>query len=248
MVRLKVFVGYDPREAPAYRACVASLRARSSAALEVQPLVQAHLRGLGLYRRPEEARGPQTWDLISQAPVSTEFSLTRFLVPHLAGRAGWALFCDCDFLWRADVAELLDLADPEKAVMVVKHDHQPPEAVKMDGCLQVGYPRKNWSSLVLWNCAHPANAALTLDRVNSWPGKALHAFAWLDDHDIGALPEAWNWLEGWSDPGIDPKAVHYTRGTPDMPPYADAPFAAEWWAALGRDVQSDSQEGQAGAR
>ena len=245
MVSLKVFVGYDPCEGPAYRACVASLRARSEAALEIQPLVQAHLRGLGLYRRPEEDRGPQTWDLISQAPVSTEFSLTRFLVPHLAGQGGWALFCDCDFLWRADVAELIGLLDPASAVMVVKHDHRPRETIKMDGRLQTGYPRKNWSSLVLWNCAHPAHRALTLDRVNAWPGRSLHGFAWLEDTQIGALPEAWNWLEGWSDPGIDPKAVHFTRGTPDMPGRADAPYASEWWAAVG---QSDSQEGQAGAR
>ena len=225
---LKVFVGFDPREALAYQVCVASLLARSSLRLEVTPLVQAHLRAVGLYSRPECWRGKQRWDEISQAPVSTEFALTRFLVPRLAGFAGWALYCDCDFLWRADIAELLALTEPDKAVMLVPHDHRPEETVKMDGRLQVGYPRKNWSSLMLFNAAHAAHRNLGLADINGRPGRALHAFCWLEDAEIGALPEAWNWLESWSDPAIEPKAVHFTRGTPDMPGHENAAYAEEW--------------------
>ena len=229
---LKVFVGWDPDEVAAYQVCVASLAGRSSLRLEVQPLLQPHLRALGLYWRPQERRGGQLWDSISGAPMATDFALTRFLVPHLAGYGGWALFCDCDFLWRADLAELLALADPRHAVMLVKHDHKPPEERKMDGRAQLPYRRKNWSSLVLWNCCHKANRALTPALVSAWPGRNLHGFAWLDDHLIGALPEAWNWLEGWSDPAIDPKAVHFTRGTPDMPGYQAVPYADDWRAVL----------------
>ena len=234
---LKVFVGWDPREVAAYQVCVRSLAAQSSVALDIEPLVLGHLQALGLYRRPTARRGGRLWDLISDAPMSTEFALTRFLVPHLAGRGGWALFCDADFLWRADVAELLELADPRTAVQVVKHDHRPRETSKMDGQAQVPYARKNWSSLVLWNCCHPAHAALTLGEINGVPGRHLHAFHWLEDALIGALPEHWNWLEGWSSPALEPKAVHYTRGTPDMAGHAGAPFAGEWRAVL-REVSS----------
>ena len=228
---LRVFVGYDPRESLAYQVCVASMLAQSSIELEVMPLVQAHLRALGLYRRPEAVRGKQSWDLISRAPVSTEFALTRFLVPKLAGYGGWALFCDGDFLWRDDVASLLDLADPERAVLLVKHDHRPSETVKMDGRLQTPYARKNWSSLMLFNCAHRAHRiGLTDAAINGWPGLDLHAFRWLKDSAIGALPEAWNWLVGSSDRTIAPKAVHFTRGTPDMPGHETAAYADEWRA------------------
>ena len=231
---LKVFIGWDRRESAAYRVCLRSLLEVSSLALDARPLVQDHLRALGLYRRPETRRGGQAWDAISRAPVSTEFALTRFLVPHLAGHGGWALFCDADFLWRADPAALVERAEPDKAIMVVQHDHRPRQSRKMDGQRQETYPRKNWSSLVLWNCAHPAHRALTLEGINGWPGRALHGFAWLDDDSIGALPEAWNWLAGWSPQSLEPAAVHFTDGTPDMPGCADAPYAKEWRAALAR--------------
>lgn len=229
---LKVFVGFDRREIPAYQVCVASLVERSSIQLDVTPLVEPHLRAMGLYRRPHQKRNGQLWDVISDAPMSTEFALTRFLVPHLAGYGGWALFCDCDFLWRADVAELLALADPRYAAMCVKHDHRPVEEIKMDGQAQVPYARKNWSSLMLWNCCHKALRPLNLRNINGAAGRDLHAFWWLQEDQIGALPEAWNWLEGWSSHDIEPKAVHFTRGTPDMAGYEAVPFADDWRAVL----------------
>jgi hypothetical protein len=162
--------------------------------------------------------------------MATEFAITRFLVPQLA-RADWAIFCDGDFLWRDDVARLAALADPRFAVMVVPHDYTPTEAVKMDGQIQTSYARKNWSSLMLWNCRHPAHAALP-GLVNRWAGRRLHGFEWLDDREIGTLPEAWNWLEGHSRPAIDPRAVHFTRGTPDMAGYAGVDYADEWREVL----------------
>ncbi len=222
----EVFVGFDPREAAAYEVCVQSLQRRSRRPPPVQPLREPLLRAAGLYRRQHERRDGLLWDTLSGAPMATEFALTRFLVPQLA-EAPWAIYCDCDFLWRADVAELLRLADPRYAVMVVQHDYAPAETRKMDRQVQLAYPRKNWSSLMLWNCRHPAHAGLG-ECVNAWAGRRLHGFEWLDNRHIGALPESWNWLEGHSPAHIEPKAVHFTRGTPDMPGYADVPFADEW--------------------
>ena len=228
----QVFVGFDSREVAAYQVCVQSLRERSPRPPAIVPLLEPHLRAIGVYRRPHERRDGRLWDPLSGAPMSTEFALTRFLAPLLSV-ADWALYCDCDFLWRADVGELLRLADPRFAVMVVQHDYTPAETVKMDGQLQLQYPRKNWSSLVLWNRRHPAHAPLA-DIVNTWAGRRLHGFEWLDDSLIGVLPQAWNWLEGHSTPSLDPKAVHFTRGTPDMPGYEDVRYADEWRGTLGR--------------
>jgi hypothetical protein len=118
----------------------------------------------------------------------------------------------------------------------------------MDGQIQLAYPRKNWSSLVLWNCLHPAHSVLP-ELVNTWTGRRLHGFEWLDDKLIGALPEAWNWLEGHSSPALDPKAVHFTRGTPDLPGYGEVAYAGEWHrvhaeiaadAAAEENVRSDA--------
>jgi len=228
-MRYPVFVGFDSREVAAYDVCVHSMRGHAGPAQPVVAVREAQLRATGLYSRPHERRDGRLWDTLSAAPMSTEFALTRFLVPVLCA-AEWAVFCDCDFLWRADVRELLALADSRYAVMVVKHDYAPAEGLKMDGQIQLAYPRKNWSSLVLWNCRHPAHAPLP-ELVNRWPGRRLHGFEWLNDALIGALPEAWNWLEGHSSAQLDPKAVHFTRGTPDLPGYENVPFAAEWRSA-----------------
>ena len=124
------------------------------------------------------------------------------------------------------------MLDPTKALMCVKHDYAPDDATKMDGQVQSQYSRKNWSSFMIFNNAHPKNTKLCPQYINSLPGRDLHAFCWLDDDDIGALPEKWNWLEGHSDGNIKPSAVHFTRGTPDMPGYEEIPYAQEWWHAL----------------
>ncbi len=153
-------------------------------------------------------------------------------MPHLAGYRGWALFCDCDFLFLADIKRLVELIDDRYAVMCVHHDHRPPESWKMDGRAQTLYPRKNWSSMVLYNCGHPDNAALTPDLINRQTGAFLHRFQWLDDAVIGAVPETWNWLEGWCRKPDDghPDAVHFTRGGPWFDDWKDVEFAALWLA------------------
>jgi lipopolysaccharide biosynthesis glycosyltransferase len=191
------------------------------------------LRARALYSRPHGRKGVQLWDEISNAPMSTEFACSRFLVPHLA-RTGWALFMDCDVLVRRNLDALFKLCDPSKAVMVVKHNHQPTEAWKMDGQYQTRYARKNWSSVCLWNVDHPANKAVTPELVNSAAGRDLHAFSWLPDNLIGELPSEWNWLAGVSSPDIDPAIVHFTNGIPTVPGYENCDYAQEWRDELNR--------------
>lgn len=229
MKPLSVWIGYDAREDDAYEVCRSSIARRLSQDVPITPLVRSYFEANGLYRRPTETRDGRLWDVISGAPMATEFAITRFLTPILA-ETGWALFMDADMLVRADLMELFALADDTKAVMVVKHNQKIVADTKMDGQAQVAYPRKNWSSVMLFNCDHPANEALTIDLVNTLPGRDLHRFCWLPDELIGELPVEWNWLAGYSDPSIDPKIVHFTDGIPRMPGYENAPYADEWRA------------------
>lgn len=229
-----IWIGFDPRQVDAYAVARSSIRRNLPGMTKVSGLLLSRLQDAGLYKRPVSMRGAQLWDDISEAPMSTEFACSRFLIPHLC-RGGWALFVDCDVLIRRRLADLFRLADPDKAVMVVKHDHRPSAGeVKMVGQAQTQYPRKNWSSVVLWNLDHEANAALTLDMVNRLPGRDLHRFSWLEDNLIGELPVAWNWLEGHSDPEIDPALVHFTNGVPSMPGYEQVRFAEQWRSELHR--------------
>jgi lipopolysaccharide biosynthesis glycosyltransferase len=237
---LKVFIGWDRRELAASQVCARSLVKHASMPLDVRPLILPHLQACGLYTRPTKSRNRfDLWDEISQHRMATDHAISRFLVPHLAGYSGWALSCDGDILYRADVAELFGLGDPKYAVMVVKHDHQPREMSKMDGQVQAHYERKNWSSVVLWNCAHPANKALTLETVNTARGLWLHRFDWLKTEEIGELPPAWNFLVGYTEVEKtgEPKAAHFTNGTPDMGSHMNQPYADEWRGVL-REIQA----------
>ena len=225
-----IWIGFDFREAIAFAVAQSSIQSFNPH-IPIFGLVLDDLRRNGLYQRPTERRGGQLWDVISAAPMSTEFACSRFLVPTLA-RTGWALFMDCDMLARRNIAHLFDeLQKPKNAkhaVMCVKHDHQPDSLVKMDGQLQTRYARKNWSSVMAFNCAHPSNAALTPEFVNATPGRDLHRFCWLKDKEIGELHPKWNWLVGHSDPKVNPALVHFTDGIPTMAGYEDCAFAEEW--------------------
>lgn len=257
-VDFQVFIGWDARERAAWQVCAASLFAHAQMPPAVQAISRDHLGGL--YTRPTSLKNGRSWDEISGEPMSTAFSLARFWVPFVAGRTGWALFCDGDFLWRADVHELLDLADPSKAVMVVPNRHQPVEREKMDGQAQTVYHRKNWSSLMLWNLAHAGTRRLTLHALNAWHKHDLHGFRWLAEIEIGFLPEEWNHLVGVGSlarnslslgerPGEggeraggegEPKAVHFTLGTPDMPGYEHSEYADEWRSYLRSSLSRNS--------
>jgi len=146
------------------------------------------------------------------------------------------MFVDDDFLWTGDIAELLNEIDESKALMCVQHDYRPTVSTKLAGRQQSIYPRKNWSSMVLYNCGHPVNQKVTLSLVNSQSGAYLHRFTWIqDDNLIGKVPYTWNFLVDWYDvlpkDGLLklPQAIHYTEGGPWFPDYRDTDYAAEWF-------------------
>jgi lipopolysaccharide biosynthesis glycosyltransferase len=228
---LDIFIGFDPRELEAADVCRKSIERRSSKAVHIQFLRERALRFNGFYDRPWTVENGQKIDTRDGKPFSTDFSFTRFLVPALMQHDGVALFCDCDFLFTRDIALLFERFDPSKAVQVVKHHHVPTETEKMDAQVQTKYWRKNWSSLVLWNCAHPANMRLSPREVNHQSGQWLHSFGWLEDHEIGDLPHLWNFLVGVDErplSGALPNALHWTLGGPWFEEYRDAPYADLW--------------------
>jgi hypothetical protein len=216
----RVFIGWDSREPEAFEVAKFSLERRASVPVLVSAIRLEDLRARGLYWRDQDPL------------ASTEFTYSRFLTPALAGFAGWALYCDCDFLWLADIADLIASTRTAKALYCVQHDHRPIETTKMDRAVQTVYPRKNWSSLMLFNCEHPAVRTLTVDCVNRESGAYLHRMQWVADADIGALPVEWNWLEGWNSKPASgtPKVVHFTRGGPWFPDWRNVDYADLWLA------------------
>lgn len=165
--------------------------------------------------------------MISGQPQSTEFALTRFWVPLLA-HSGWCLFVDCDVVFMRDPRMLIEIADESKAVQVVKHPSLTDSGTKMDGQTQVPYERKNWSSVTLWNCSHPANRRITLDMLNGWHRRDLHGFKWLHDDEIGDLPRSWNWLVGVTKKPDQPAIAHYTKGGPWLEGWPDTEHDDIW--------------------
>jgi hypothetical protein len=222
---LHIFIGFDTREEVAFDTLAHSIRRQSSIPVSILPIKQQEVREKGLYSRD---RGPTE---------STEFSLTRFLVPALSKYRGWSMFIDCDMLCRTDVAGIArEIArQPDKALLVCKHDYTPSPKRKFLNQVQTAYPRKNWSSVMLMNNA--LCAALTPEYVNRASGLDLHRFNWLGDDDaIGELDLEWNWLVG--EYAYNPKAriAHFTRGGPWFPEYVESDYADEWFRE--RDAMS----------
>lgn len=227
---LEVFIGWDSREEAACRVAERTLWQRST--LMPRWLRLDRLVASGLFWRLSDRRGG-VYDLISNAPNSTDFAISRFLVPILC-HSGWALFTDADVVFMRDVHQLLELADDRYAVMVVKHQHKPSTTEKMDGRVQLPYARKNWSSVMLWNCSHPANLRLTLHDVNTRTGLALHQLYWLNDSEIGELPREWNWLVGEQEKPDDIAIAHFTLGCPALEGWVPREHDEIWLQAAGR--------------
>lgn len=226
----RIFIGWDAHELQACRVAEHSLYRRAMRT----PIHVEHISMelVAEYKRPTTSLpNGQLFDELSDAPMSTSHAIARFWVPRLCGLQGWALFMDGDVLIRDDINKIFDLADPQYAVMVVQHPPMPESSTKKAGQLQQMYARKNWSSVVLWHCGHLANQVLTREVLNTWPGRDLHAFSWLRDDQIGALPARWNHLVGVSAPDPDAALVHYTLGTPDLPDHDQDAFADEWFKA-----------------
>ena len=209
---IRIFVGYDVRETTVYHVCVNSIIRHASRPLAVTPLA---LNNLSDYTE-------------THADGTNQFIYSRFLVPHLMEHAGWAIYMDGDMLVRSDILELWGLRDEAKAVLCVHHDYRTKANEKYLGTRNEDYPRKNWSSVMLWNCGHPANRVLTPAFVQAATGAQLHRFSWLPDDLIGELPKAWNWLADEYGANPDAKLLHWTLGAPCFNEYSEAPMAEEW--------------------
>jgi lipopolysaccharide biosynthesis glycosyltransferase len=220
----RVYIGWDRREPEAYDVAKSSLLRHASIPVAVEPIKLDELRAKKLYWRTEDPL------------ATTDFTYSRFLTPALAGYKGWALFCDCDFLFLGDIKGLVEYTKTPKAVYCVQHDYTPKDTVKMDGKPQTVYPRKNWSSLMLFNCDHPSVKTLTPEVANTQTGAYLHRMQWAKDEDIGSLPVTWNWLEGWNEKPAKgtPNVVHYTRGGPWFAEWQNVDYADLWLAEYDR--------------
>jgi lipopolysaccharide biosynthesis glycosyltransferase len=209
---IPIFIGYDSREAVAYHVCANSIIRHSSKPVSFIPLA---LKNLQEYEE-------------KHTDGSNQFIYSRFLVPHLMEYKGWAIFMDGDMLVRDDIEKLWALRDDSKAVMVVKHNYKTKLAEKYLGSKNEDYPRKNWSSVILWNCGHEANKAVTPEFVQNATGAQVHRFTWLPDNLIGTLPIEWNWLPDEFGENKEANLLHYTLGTPCFHDFATSPMADEW--------------------
>lgn len=233
---MRVIIGYDASESEAARVAAKSLAEVTKGEITPEFLYAPKLRAQGLLTRPEDTRGHR-YDIVSNAPCATEFANSRFLTPIIVD-SGMALFVDCDVVFREDPREMLSEAMGAKPVYVVKHDYVSVGGTKMCGQTQTKYSRKNWSSVMLFNCDNSANRRLSLWDVNNRPGRDLHQFYWLADTEIGALDPRWNWLvgEGLPDPGFENGLgiAHFTLGGPFTPGWISGEHDDIWLKAAGR--------------
>ncbi len=225
---IRVFIGYDSRENVAFNVASNSIQRHASRPVQIAQVRKTQLGGI--YNRTDEKLS------------STEFSFSRFLVPYLCDYEGWAIFMDCDVLLRDDIAKLWDLRDENYAVMCVKHDHQPKTTIKFLGAEQTQYPKKNWSSVMMLNCAKCKN--LTPEFVNTASGLELHQFKWLESDDmIADVGLNWNFLADYYHHTDNAKLIHYTEGGPYFEDYRTTDYAEDWFKefedatqALGNDL------------
>jgi lipopolysaccharide biosynthesis glycosyltransferase len=219
---LKIFVGFDGKVEPvAYHTFCQSVIEKASIPVSFTPLA---LNTLSDYKE-------------THTDGSNAFIYSRFLVPYLCDFKGMALFVDGDMICRTDIAEILWEHDQDEAVKVVKHYYQTKHPIKYLGAKNEDYPKKNWSSVMLWNCSHHLNKQLTPKFVMEKQGKYLHRFEWLKHEDqVGKLDAAWNWLETEYEYNPDAKLIHHTLGTPCFKDYQSTDYAKEWWDTYQRMI------------
>jgi len=212
MKPIPIFVGYDPREAVAYHTCANSIIRHASCPVAIIPLA------LNLFKDYTE----------THTDGSNQFIYSRFLVPHLMDYTGHAIFIDGDMIVRSDIAELWQWRHKRYDVQVVKHNYETCMTEKYLGAKNENYPRKNWSSVIIWNCESAANKRLTPEFVQQSTGAELHRFTWIRDEQIGDLPAEWNWLPDEYGPNINADLLHYTLGAPCFHDFATTPMADDW--------------------
>lgn len=212
---IRIVIGFDQREAVAYHTFCQSILEKASAPVSFTPLVLGSLKGFSE----------------THTDGSNAFIYSRFLTPWLMDFNGWAIFADGDMICLDDIAKLWSLRDETKAVQVVQHNYQTKALDKYLGNKNENYPRKNWSSVILWNCAHPKHKILSPEFVMKQTGAFLHRFTWLEDADVGALPKEWNWLTTEYEDNYQASLLHYTLGTPCFADYKNAEMSDVWHAA-----------------
>ena len=214
---LKIFIGWDSRFPESADVLKHSLHQHASIPLDIRYLQLSELN----FVRAHDPR------------ASTEFTYSRFLVPHLCGFKGKAIFMDSDMLCLGDIKELDDFEMESYALRVVKHDYQPTNTVKMYGCEQSSYPRKNWSSLMIMNCEKLG--LWSKEVVQTQSGAYLHRFQDIPDRQIGEISDTWNTLD-WMDGNT--KLIHYTNGGPWLEAYRNHPHADVWFRARAETIAS----------
>lgn len=219
--KINIVVGFDQREAIAYHTFTQSVIEKSSLPVSFTPLA---INTLHEYKETHNDR-------------SNDFVYSRFLTPFLNDFKGWAIFADGDMICQTDIKNLWDLRDDTKALLVVKHNYQTKSFKKYLGNINENYPKKNWSSLILWNCEHPKHKVLTPEYIAKQTGKYLHRFSWLNDHDIGEIPKEWNWLAIEYPINAKAKLIHYTLGTPCFMNFRETDMSSEWLETKNRLLQ-----------
>jgi hypothetical protein len=225
---IPLYIGADPREAAGLHVFIQSVMDSASAPVAFVPLHKPMLEGFD-----------------GQRDGTNAFIYSRFLVPHLQHYEGWAIFADgSDMVCLDDIAKLWGLRDERYAVQVVKHDYKTGHPRKYIGTPMeadnLNYPGKNNSSVIIWNCSHPANKRLTPELVTESPGSFLHRFQWLNEDQIGELPPEWNRLSGEMDISCA-SLVHYTLGAPGFNYYATCDGADHWHRALKSAINMDGE-------
>ena len=216
--QIKIVIGFDQRESVAYHTFCQSIIEKASSPISFMPLA---INNLSDYKE-------------THADKSNDFVYSRFLTPYLNEFNGWAIFADGDMICQADIKELWDLRDDTKALLVVKHDYQTKAHLKYLDNINENYPRKNWSSVILWNCGPPKHKVLTPEFIANQTGKYLHRFSWLNDDEIGELPKDWNWLAIEYPENKEAKLIHYTLGTPCFEDYKNTEMAELWHSAYNK--------------
>ena len=219
---IRIFVGYDNNEKGAVSTLSHSLLKHSTPPISITPIRLENIKDIFVRERLKIQ--------------STEFAFSRFLVPYLCNYSGHAIFMDCDMLSRANIAELWRLRTTKYAVQCVQHDYTPTSTIKFMNQPQTPYPKKNWSSMMIFNNAKCT--ALSPDYVNSATGLELHQFKWLESEDlIGNLGVEWNHLVGEYEYNDNAKLVHYTEGGPYFKNYKDCHYADEWFETFKESTQ-----------
>ncbi len=211
-----IVVGFDQREAVAYHTFTQSIIEKSTMPVRFLPL---SINSLSNYNERHK-------------DGSNDFIYSRFLVPHLMNFKGWAIYADGDMVCLEDIKKLWNQRDKNYALQVVKHDYETKIEKKYFGNKNENYPRKNWSSLILWNCEHEAHKILSPDFIEKQSGAFLHRFSWIKDEEIGELEKEWNWLSLEYEEKKDINLIHYTIGTPCFKEYENKSLSSYWKKAF----------------